>query len=249
MDRAPGRAQIGLAAGATLPFDGVDAWTAWELAWLDTDGRPRVAVARIEVPASSPRIVESKSVKLVLNSLAHERHATPDALAAVVAGDLGDAIGATVAVTLSRPPDWTGLARAPAPGASIDEAPLDRVPDAPDASRLATSTFEGAETLHTTLFRSICPVTAQPDYATVSIRYRGPRIDRGALLAYLVAFRRHAAFHETCVERIFVDLAAACRPKALAVEARFTRRGGIDIAPFRTNEASWAPARAPDLRQ
>jgi len=247
VDRAEARAAIGLTG--TLPFQGHDAWTAWEGAWLDATGRPQVAVARIDVPATSPRIVESKSVKLYLASLNHERLASREAYAATLARDLGDAVGAEVRVALALPPAYGGLARESADGASIDAAPLASVPDAPDASRLATTPWDGDETLHTSLFRSVCPVTGQPDYATVIVRYRGPRIDRGSLLAYLAGYRSHAGFHENCVERIFVDVLAACRPNKLAVEARFTRRGGVDINPFRTSEATWRARSAPDVRQ
>lgn len=247
VERADARAAIGLAP--PLPFGGHDAWTAWELAWLDAHGRPQTAVARFEFPAGSPRIVESKSVKLFLASLHDERFESREQVAAAIARDLGRAAGADVRVALALPPAYGGLAREPMDSASIDQAPLAAVPDAPDASRLATTPWDGDETLHTALFRSVCPVTGQPDYASVSLRYRGPRIDRGSLLAYLAGYRRHPGFHEACVERIFVDVAAACRPHKLAVEARFTRRGGIDINPFRTSEATWRARSAPDVRQ
>ena len=247
VERAGARAAAGIAA--PLPFSGHDAWTAWELAWLDASGRPQAAVGRFEVPAASPRIVESKSVKLYLASLAHERLESRDALVATIARDLSQATGAEVRVALALPPAYGGLAREPADGASIDAAPLAAIPDGPDPSRLTTTAWDGDETLHTSLFRSVCPVTGQPDYATVIVRYRGPRIERGPLLAYLAGFRRHPGFHESCVERIFVDLLAACRPNKLAVEARFTRRGGLDINPFRTNETTWRARSAPDVRQ
>ena len=247
VERADARAAIGV--GASLPFTGHDAWTAWELAWLDASGRPQVAVGRFEVPAASPRIVESKSVKLYLASLNHERIESREVCAATIARDLSAATGAEVRVALALPPAFGGLAREPADGASIDAAPLASIPDEPDPSRLTTTAWDGDETLHTSLFRSVCPVTGQPDYATVIVRYRGPRIERGPLLAYLAGFRRHPGFHESCVERIFVDLLAACRPNKLAVEARFTRRGGLDINPFRTNETTWRSRSAPDVRQ
>ena len=224
VERADARAAIGV--GATLPFSGHDAWTAWELAWLDASGRPQVAVGRFEVPATSPRIVESKSVKLYLASLNHERIESREVCAATIARDLSQATGA----------------------ASID-APLASIPDEPDPSRLTTTAWDGDETLHTSLFRSVCPVTGQPDYATVIVRYRGPRIERGPLLAYLAGFRRHPGFHESCVERIFVDLLAACRPNKLAVEARFTRRGGLDINPFRSSGEFPPPDNTREVRQ
>ncbi|MEO8485406.1 MAG: NADPH-dependent 7-cyano-7-deazaguanine reductase QueF [Betaproteobacteria bacterium] len=247
IDRAPARASIGL--GTALPFTGHDAWTAWELAWLDASGRPQVAAGRVDVPATSLHIVESKSVKLYLASLNHERIESRDAFVAMLARDIGAATGAEVRVSLALPPAFGGLAREPADGASIDTAPFAAIPGEPDASRLTTTAWDGDETLHTSLFRSVCPVTGQPDYATVILRYRGPRIERGPLLAYLAGFRRHAGFHENVVERIFVDVLAACRPNKLAVEARFTRRGGIDINPFRTSEPAWRARSAPDVRQ
>lgn len=247
VDRADARAEAGI--GTPLPFLGHDAWTAWELAWLDASGRPQAAVGRFEVPAASPRIVESKSVKLYLASFNHERLESRDALVATIARDLSQATGADVRVALALPPAYGGLAREPADGASIDAAPLAPIPDGPDPSRLSTTAWDGDETLHTSLFRSVCPVTGQPDYASVIVRYRGPRIDRGSLLAYLAGYRRHPGFHEACVERIFVDLLGACRPNKLAVEARFTRRGGVDINPFRTNETTWRARSAPDVRQ
>jgi 7-cyano-7-deazaguanine reductase len=248
VDRADARAAIGL--GASLPFSGLDAWTAWELAWLDPSGRPQAAVGRFEFPVASPCIVESKSAKLYLASLNHATFDSRDALVATIARDLSAVAGADVRVTLSLPPTYAGLVREPADGVSIDGAPLAMpLPEAPDASRLATTPWDGDETLHTSLFRSVCPVTGQPDYASVIVRYRGPRIERPSLLAYFAGYRRHAGFHENCVERIFVDLTAACRPRSLAVEARFTRRGGIDINPFRTSESTWRARTAPELRQ
>ena len=247
VDRSEARTSIGL--DDVLPFTGHDTWTAWELAWLDATGRPQVAVGRVEVPATSPRIVESKSVKLYLASLNYERIESREAFAGILARDLGAAVGADVRVALALPPAFGGLAREPADGASIDAVPLAGVPDGPDATRLSTTAWDGDETLNSSLFRSVCPVTGQPDFATVILRYRGPRIERGSLLAYLVGFRRHAGFHENCVERIFVDVLAACRPQKLAVEARFTRRGGLDINPFRTSDSAWRARSAPDVRQ
>ena len=247
VDRSDARSTLGLAA--PLPFAGYDAWTAWELGWLDATGRPQAAVGRIEIPATSPRIVESKSVKLYLASWHGERAGSREQFVAAVARDLSAAVGADVRMTLALPPAYGGLAREPMDGASIDQAPLASVPAEPDASRLATTPWDGDETLHTSLFRSVCPVTGQPDYASVSFRYRGPRIDRGSLLAYLASFRHHPGFHEHCVERMFVDVFGACRPNRLAVEARFTRRGGIDINPFRTSESTWRARSAPDVRQ
>jgi 7-cyano-7-deazaguanine reductase len=231
VERAPQRAALGLMS--PLPFEGVDAWTAWEAQWLDADGAPQAAVVRFRVPATSPSIVESKSVKLYFTALDDTRFASAEAFRATVARDLGNATGAGVEVVLVDPRDATALARGAPGGRSVDTLPLAHAFAAPDSAQLALGRGHADETLVTERFRSVCPVTGQPDYASVAIAYRGRAIDAAALRAYLVAFRHHPGFHETCVERIFVDVERACAPQALAVSARFTRRGGIDINPWR----------------
>ncbi len=231
VERAPQRAALAL--GAALPFAGHDAWTAWEANWLDGTGKPQVAVARFYVPADSPCIVESKSAKLYFTALNQTRFVRADDYAATLRRDLSAATGADVPVQLIEPDDYALLARAEPAGVCIDRLALRACHDQPLAAQLVTGRDNAAETLVTRLFRSECPVTGQPDYATVQIVYRGARIDREALLAYLVAYRRQPGFHEHCVERIFVDIQAACAPDALGVVARFTRRGGIDINPWR----------------
>jgi 7-cyano-7-deazaguanine reductase len=233
VERAPSRAGLGLDPAAPLPFEGADGWTAWEAQWLDADGRPQAAVVRFTVPATSPAIVESKSVKLYFTALDDTRFASADDFRATVARDLSAATGADVRVALVDPRDAGALARGAPAGTSLDTLPLAHVPAAPDAAQLALAAGHADETLVTERFRSVCPVTGQPDYASVAIAYRGRAIDAAALRAYLVAFRHHPGFHETCVERIFVDVDRACTPEALAVSARFTRRGGIDINPWR----------------
>jgi 7-cyano-7-deazaguanine reductase len=233
VERAELRSELGLSP--PLPFGGVDLWTAYELSWLDADGRPQVAIATFEVPADSPSIVESKSVKLYLVALNQTRYASPEAVRATIAADLSAATGAPVAVNLVAPDGFGALPHGELTGTSLDTLPLVETHDAPAPERLTTHGADAEETLCTRLFRSVCPVTGQPDYASVQVRYRGPRIDAEALLAYLVSYRRHPGFHEHCVERIFTDLWLRCTPQALAVYARFTRRGGVDINPFRAN--------------
>jgi len=243
IERSEGRARLGLGEGS-LPFSGTDVWHAYELSWLEADGRPRVAVGRIEVPADSPRMVESKSLKLYLNAFNGSSFDDVDTVRDTIARDLGEVTGGTVSVTLAGldDPAFNGVA---APGVCIDEAPLAGPLTAPDRELLRVDPGEPVEeTLHSHLLRSLCPVTAQPDWATVVISYRGPRLDRGALLAYLVAFREHQDFHEQCVERIFLDLAAVLSPETLAVQALYTRRGGLDISPWRSS----SPGRAPQYR-
>jgi 7-cyano-7-deazaguanine reductase len=135
------------------------------------------------------------------------------------------------------------------PGASIDDADVSTACYEVDASLLAAGGDTVSETLRSDLFRSVCPVTGQPDYASVAIAYRGPRIQRDALLRYLVSYRQHAGFHEHCAERIFVDLVQRCACESLTVHARFTRRGGIDINPFRTNAGAPVPDNVRTPRQ
>ena len=241
IERAAQREAIGL-SGA-LPFHGVDLWTAYEISWLDARGKPQLAIGRLAVPADSPAIVESKSLKLYLGSFAQERLPGSGALERRIGDDLERACRGAVHVELTPAARFDELALEELPGESLDR--LDVAFDAyePAPKLLRSGGAETEETLRSALFRSNCPVTGQPDYADVMVRYRGPRVDRAGLFRYLVSYRKHAAFHETCVERIFVDVLERCQPSALTVQARFLRRGGIDINPFRSNFES-APAAA-----
>ena len=245
--RAPQRAALGL--GARLPFTGADLWTAYELTWLDAGGKPQVALATLQFPIDSPSIIESKSMKLYLGSFAQTRCAGMTEVAAMVERDLSAAAGAPVGVTLQGPAAFDSQPLHELAGESIDDLPIacDVYEVAPEL--LAAGVDVVDETLTSRLFRSVCPVTAQPDIASLQLAYRGPRIDRAALLRYIVSYRRHAGFHEHCVERIFVDLVARCRCERLTVLARFTRRGGLDINPFRTNAGAAIPANVRTARQ
>ena len=231
MPRGPQREALGIRGAA--PFGGVDLWTAYELSWLDAQGKPQVALGRFRVPAESPHIVESKSLKLYLGSFAHERIAGPGELSSRIESDLSRACGVSVDVLLSPWEAEVGIA--PLTGESLDGIDISTDAYEPEPSCLSSSGQDVDETLRTALFRSCCPVTGQPDYADVMIHYRGPRIERHGLLRYLVSYRRHAAFHEGCVERIFVDVLGRCGARQLTVYARFLRRGGLDINPFRSD--------------
>jgi 7-cyano-7-deazaguanine reductase len=247
VDRAPLRADLGFEAA--LPFRGVDLWTAYELSWLDAAGKPEVAIATLAVPADSPRIVESKSVKLYLAGFNLKRFAVAAEVAAALSRDLSAAAGAAVEVALLPADGTEAMPQAGFTGACLDPLPLavdDRRP-VPEALAVAASRCN--ESLYTRLFRSVCPVTGQPDYACVEVSYRGAQIDRAGLLRYLVSYRRHPGFHEHCVERIFADLWQRCRPEALSVYARFTRRGGIDINPWRSSEDDRPPCHVRTARQ
>ena len=244
--RAHGRAGLGLEIGGSLPFEGKDRWHAYELGWLDARGKPVVATATITVPAHSPQLIESKSLKLYLNSLNAARFEAAGAVRERIAHDLSQAAGAPVEVAFGLPP-----IDAHDDAVSIDAIEVDcAVYDMPQPAFLEADAADVVdETLRSDLLKSNCPVTGQPDWASVRIAYRGPRIDHAGLLRYLVSFREHAEFHEQCVERIFVDLLARCRPHMLAVEARYTRRGGLDINPWRILPGMNAPVAARDLRQ
>ncbi|MDG6347265.1 NADPH-dependent 7-cyano-7-deazaguanine reductase QueF [Luteimonas sp. 8-5] len=245
--RVHGRAELGLSDTDALPFTGADRWHAYEVSWLDARGKPVVATLTFSVPAESPRLVESKSLKLYLNSFNATRFADAAEVRARIAVDLSLAAGGKVEVADGLPP--------PAPGDDagflLDTLDVD-IDDygPPNPAHLHADAGDIAdEVLRSHLLKSNCPVTGQPDWASVRIAYRGPRIDRAGLLRYLVSFRDHAEFHEQCVERIFTDLRARCGVESLAVEARYTRRGGLDINPWRTT-ADRAPPRAfRDLRQ
>jgi len=245
--RAAQRAALGL--GAILPFAGSDLWTAYELTWLDPNGKPDVAIATIEVPATSPAIVESKSMKLYLGSFAQTSFENADQVTATIARDLAGATGTAARVALSRPDAFPNQRIDALDGESLDSLPVDCTRYDVDPTTLAAHDRISEEALTTDLFRSVCPITGQPDIASVRIAYRGPQIDRAGLLRYLVSYRRHAGFHEHCVERIFVDILSRCACERLTVYARFMRRGGIDINPFRTNAVLPPPPNVRTARQ
>jgi 7-cyano-7-deazaguanine reductase len=250
IERASGRSELGI--GSPPPFAGVDYWTAYELSWLDARGKPQVAIAELAVPAESPRLIESKSLKLYLYGFASVRMDSADALSDRIANDLAVAAGASVGVRLRAVAGDDAPGIVELAGECIDALDLaidDYGP--PNAAYLLRDDDDAVvdETLVSHLLKSNCPVTGQPDWASVQIRYRGPRIDRAGLLRYLVSFRNHSGFHEQCVERIFHDIAARCAPQQFSVYARYTRRGGIDINPFRATTGMPQPPAARGARQ
>jgi len=232
--RTDSRTALGL--GDELPFHGTDIWNAWELTWLDNGGLPQVGTAEIRVPASSPNIIESKSLKLYLNSFAMTRCASASDVAETIEQDLSEAARADVTVCVQRPAETDAMANAQLPGESLDDQQLSCDVYEVDAAMLSADDDETAtEDLNSHLLRSLCPVTSQPDTASLLVSYTGPRIDRAGLLRYIVSYRQHQDFHETCVERMFLDIMEHCKPERLTVYARYQRRGGIDINPFRSN--------------
>jgi 7-cyano-7-deazaguanine reductase len=247
--RAEQRASLGI--GADLPFLGVDIWNSYEMSWLDSRGKPRVALAVFRVPAASPNIIESKSFKLYLNSYAQTRVHDTDTLRTQLANDLSAAAGAHVSVELATPTSKQSLTIDNLDGEVIDDLPFEINCYGPPRAELLHTNPDAVveETLVSHLFKSNCPVTGQPDWASVQVHYIGPRLGRDGLLRYLVSYREHADFHEHCVERIFVDIMATCAPSALSVYARYTRRGGLDINPFRTTPGWLLPDNTRTARQ
>ena len=227
----------------TIPFMGADIWNAYELSWLGPRGKPEVAIAQFQIPANSPYIVESKSFKLYLNSLNYAKFNDISDVKSALESDLSQAIGVKIKVTLLSPIDWDKRETQPLLGKCMDRLDIEIDPSkAPDATILKADFAAGQveETLYTNLLRSNCPVTGQPDWGTLIIQYKGPLIDEASLLTYIIAFRNHQEFHEHCVEKIFCDVKDKCQATELSVYARYTRRGGLDINPFRTNfNAPW----------
>lgn len=234
--RSQSRQGLGL-LDASLPFRGVDIWTGYELSWLNPKGKPQVAVAEFEVPANSPNIIESKSFKLYLNSLNGTHFNNSLDLIKTVESDLSVAAGAPVMMTLHSLAQATQRGVGRFAGECLDELDIDVDCYEPNAELLQVQQPEVQvyDNVYSDLLKSNCPVTGQPDWASVYISYHGPKIERESLLKYIISFREHQDFHEHCVERMFMDIKERCRPLQLSVYARYTRRGGLDINPFRTS--------------
>jgi 7-cyano-7-deazaguanine reductase len=253
--RVAKREELGITAQP--PFFGADLWTAYELSWLTPRGRPVVALAHVTVPCETPNLVESKSFKLYLNSFTNSRFASGDEVLAHLRTDLAEAAwrgsGSTgsVGVRLLLPELFDQQQVHELDGINLDRLDIectDYTPR-PDLLRAAFDEQPVEEVLVSNLLKSNCLVTGQPDWGSVQIRYSGPQIDQGQLLRYLVSFRNHNEFHEQCVERIFMDIRRHCRPTKLAVYARYTRRGGLDINPYRTSHPAALPANVRTARQ
>ncbi|HEY0490730.1 MAG TPA: NADPH-dependent 7-cyano-7-deazaguanine reductase QueF [Telluria sp.] len=234
-----------------LPFFGVDIWNAYELSWLNMRGKPQVAIATFTVPADSPNIIESKSFKLYLNSFNQTRLTNQDALAELLREDVSSAAGAPVHVTVTMQEDFGRLKMGELDGLLLDRLDIDVDNYSPTPALLKAVKGEPPvdETLVSHLLKSNCLVTGQPDWGSVQIHYVGPQIDQEGLLKYLIGFREHNEFHEQCVERIFVDIMRQCAPQKLAVYARYTRRGGLDINPWRANFSTGRPPNLRNARQ
>ena len=248
--RAPKRQELGLDAQA-LPFHGLDLWNAYELSWLELRGKPVVALAEFRVPAASPCLIESKSLKLYLNSFNQSHFADAEAVRETLIRDLSQAAGSAVEVSVFPLNEEPRRVFGTPDGILLDtlDLAIDRYDPEPGYLSSNASAPVVEETLYSHLLKSNCLVTGQPDWGMAVIRYRGAPIDREGLLRYLVSFRNHNEFHEQCVERIFCDIQKACSPEKLEVWARYTRRGGLDINPWRSSEAGQEPANLDEIRQ
>lgn len=241
IQRSENRQKLGI--NTDLPFCGADIWNAFELSWLNSKGMPQVARARFIFPCTTAALIESKSFKLYLNSLNQHVFAGLEELSNCIHLDLSTAVGAEVEVFLQPFAGMSEVLEVPS-GISLDSQDVVCSHYHPEPSLLkpaiTSDLYEAIldEVLFTDLFRSLCPITGQPDWATITVCYQGPQIHHAALLCYLVSYRLHNDFHENCVERIFCDILKECRPHSLSVEANFLRRGGLDINPVRATSDS-----------
>lgn len=259
LPRSTKRIELGLPGdGAALPFMGADLWTAYEISWLNLRGKPQVAIGSFTVPCETPNLIESKSLKLYLNSFNGTRLADAQAVRQRLRADLTEAVWrgggaprASVGVRLLEPAQFDAEPIQELDGLSLDRLDIEcsRYQPAPDLLTAAFDEQPVTETLVSQLLKSNCLVTGQPDWGSVQIAYSGPQIDQAGLLQYLVSFRDHNEFHEQCVERIFTDIWQRCRPASLAVYARYTRRGGLDINPFRSSHPTRVPPNIRTARQ
>ncbi|SFR42742.1 7-cyano-7-deazaguanine reductase [Marinobacter daqiaonensis] len=223
------------------PWFGEDLWQAWELSWLRPSGVPEVAWGTFRLPAASPSLIESKSLKLYLNSLNQEVYSSHGQVRETIERDLASACGAAASVMLYSVDRGMTAAGRPEGAILIDDEPVDGVIYEYCPEVLVAGGEKVSESLCSHLLKSNCPVTGQPDWGSLLIEYTGPAMDRAALLKYVVGFRQKQDFHEHCVETVFTDLMRACQPEQLTVSARYTRRGGLDINPWRSTSPGEAP--------
>lgn len=233
----------------TLPFKGVDIWNAFELSWLNLKGKPIVALGEFILPCESPNIVESKSLKLYLNSFTNTKFASTEAVSQIIQKDLSDFVGSPVKVNIIPIEQFSQNEIKSFNGICLDEMDIECDNYLVKTDFLQTDNNIVTETLYSNLLKSNCLVTGQPDWGSVQIQYTGKKIHHEGLLKYLVSFRNHNEFHEQCVERIFMDIMQHCQPQQLSVYARYTRRGGLDINPFRSTEHDFPSDIARQCRQ
>lgn len=250
--RAENRAKLGFKDSQALPFVGVDIWNAFELSWLNKKGKPQIALAEFQIPADSPNMIESKSFKLYLNSLNSTHFADEHQLRELLIKDLSIVAGSKITTRIQATEAVAKKGMQEMSGVLLDRLDIEVDPNLPANPNLLgiNESFGPIEQcLVSHLLKSNCPVTGQPDWASVQIRYQGRPILEEGLLRYLIGFRQLGEFHEHCVETIFTDIKRQCKPEKLSVYARYTRRGGLDINPFRTDYNSPWPDNIRHARQ
>ena len=250
--RTQNRLKLGIKENQALPFVGVDIWNAFELSWLNPKGKPQIALAEFQLPADSPHMIESKSFKLYLNSLNNAHFADEHELREQLIADLSAAAGSKITARIQANEAIAKKGMQEMGGVSLDRLDIEIDPRIPaDPSLLGVNEDFGPieQCLVSHLLKSNCPVTGQPDWASVQIRYQGRPILEEGLLRYLIGFRQLGEFHEHCVETIFSDIKRECKPDKLSVYARYTRRGGLDINPFRTDHNAPWPENTRHARQ
>ncbi|WP_353427327.1 NADPH-dependent 7-cyano-7-deazaguanine reductase QueF [Polynucleobacter sp. MWH-UH19D] len=250
--RAENRAKLGFKDSQALPFVGVDIWNAFELSWLNKKGKPQIALAEFQIPADSPNMIESKSFKLYLNSLNNTHFADEHQLRELLIKDLSAVAGSKITIRIQATEAVAKKGMQEMSGVLLDRLDIEVDPNLPaDPNLLGINESFGPieQCLVSHLLKSNCPVTGQPDWASVQIRYQGRPILEEGLLRYLIGFRQLGEFHEHCVETIFTDIKRQCKPEKLSVYARYTRRGGLDINPFRTDYNSPWPDNIRHARQ
>ncbi|WP_392539001.1 NADPH-dependent 7-cyano-7-deazaguanine reductase QueF [Legionella sp. 227] len=234
--RAGKRQEIGVDP-TRLPFYGFDCWNHYEVSWLNAKGKPMVAIAELFYECNSPNLIESKSLKLYFNSFNNTRISSVSELENTIKKDIQERVGAEVWVKIHHMDSSEQFSiQQSLVGDSLDQLDIECSVYLVEPAFLSVSNEVVEETLYSNLLKSNCLVTNQPDWGSVQIAYKGKKINREGLLKYLVSYRNHNEFHEQCIERIFVDIMNYCKPEKLTVYGRYTRRGGLDINPYRSTE-------------
>lgn len=237
IQRAGKREEIGIDS-EVLPFSGFDCWNHYEVSWLNERGKPIVAIAEIYYDCISPFIVESKSLKLYFNSFNNSKFKSSDLVEEIIKKDLENVIDSEVTVFIKEiGQSGLSIVHERFNGECIDNIDTECTKYTVHPDYLSASEEQVEESLYSDLLKSNCLVTNQPDWGSIQIIYKGNKINREGLLQYLVSFRNHNEFHEQCIERIFMDIMRYCKPNELTIYGRYTRRGGLDINPYRSTKA------------
>jgi 7-cyano-7-deazaguanine reductase len=257
--RSNNRGYLGIVEG-DLPFVGHDTWNAYECSFLLSNGRPVTGVVKIVYDCNSPYIVESKSIKLYLNSFNMTQFdgSQEEAVAqfgAKVSADLSQLLEVDVAVNFFEPgaidqydvcahDEWDLAEYNTLEDQVCDKDAVytvyNETPELLEEGKVVGDTDVEVK-YHSALLKSNCRVTSQPDWGDVMIRMKSKHVvDKAALLKYIISFRDECHFHEEICECIYQRLMKAFEPTELGVMCLYARRGGIDINPVRASDESVA---------